>query len=200
MPSSDADERPPLPQEVITCLKSARFLHLATSHRDYPHVSLMNYAYIGKGEAGPYEDDACVVMSSDRQTQKFNNIKNNPKVSLLVHDWVPKQTETPTVGSAGLAQLLRSMNEAELSRISVTLNGYASVPAGEEAAFFKQRLLESSTEDARKYIDADNTAIVVVKIISARITDVENNIVNWEEPHADVEPEFSTTGDYTAGY
>lgn len=31
----------PLPEEVSTCLKNARFLHLATCNGNIPHVSLM---------------------------------------------------------------------------------------------------------------------------------------------------------------
>ncbi|KAK9389021.1 hypothetical protein V1515DRAFT_596859 [Lipomyces mesembrius] len=189
----DADEGGSLPAEVISCLKSARFLQLGTSYRDYPHVSLMNYTYIPKGDAVPYEEDAVIVMTSERQTKKFFNITVNSRVSILVHDWVSKQTANNA--PQGLTQFLLSMNQAELSSISATLNGRARiVDDQEEERFFKEKHLASNPTDARLFIDAENVAVIVVKVSSARVADVDNNIVNWKEPGAESTPQLSNAG------
>ncbi|KAK9476565.1 hypothetical protein V1514DRAFT_336572 [Lipomyces japonicus] len=191
------DESNELPNDVISCLKSARFLQLGTSYDDYPHVSLMNYTYIAKGDAEPYESEAIIVMTSDKRTRKFFNITSNPRVSILVHDWVSKQaTTSPSHGvSQGLSQFLLSMNQAELSSISATLNGLARIVTNEEEAFFfKQKLLNSNPTEARPFIDADDSAVILVKISSARVADVENNVINWKEPGSEFTPQDSADG------
>ncbi|KAK9469349.1 hypothetical protein V1512DRAFT_256052 [Lipomyces arxii] len=186
----ESDEETSLPNEVISLLRSARFLQLGTSYKDYPNVSLMNYTYIPKGSALPYEDAAVIVLTTERHTKKFFNVTNNPRVSILVHDWVSKQAD-PT-SSAGLTQFLVSMNQAELSSISATLNGKARIVTDDdEAKFFKAKQLESNPSDARPFIDADDIAVIVVKVSSARVADVENNIVNWKEPGAESTPQLN---------
>ncbi|KAK9460793.1 uncharacterized protein V1516DRAFT_677670 [Lipomyces oligophaga] len=187
---ADTPDSSVLPQDVISLLQSTRYLQLGTSYQDYPHVSLMNYTYIPPGSALPYDAEGVIVMTTERHTKKFFNITANPRVSILVHDWVSKQanptsTSSPTSGPQGLSQLLLSMNQAELSSISATLNGIARIVTNpDEEAFFKQRHLASNPVDARTFIDADDIALIVVKISSARVADVENNVVKWKEPGA----------------
>ncbi|KAK9449847.1 uncharacterized protein V1518DRAFT_414832 [Limtongia smithiae] len=192
-----------LPADVISLLRSSRFLQLGTSYRDYPHVSLMNYTYLPQGSALPYDNEAVIVLTTDRHTKKFFNITANPRVSILVHDWVSKQTSpSSTAGGAdGLTQFLLSMNQAELSSISATLNGFARIvedPA--EAAFFKDKLVSSNPTDARTFIEADDVAVILVKVSSARVVDSDNNIVNWKEPGAAATPFLgdSSNGHYAS--
>ncbi|KAK9457584.1 hypothetical protein V1511DRAFT_494054 [Dipodascopsis uninucleata] len=187
----DDDLESALPSDVIQCLQSARFLQLGTSYRDYPHVSLMNYTYIPKGEAEPYESDAVIVMTTERQTKKFFNMTANPRVSILVHDWVSKQAhaDDPSSAPQGLTQFLLSMNQAELSSISATLNGQARIVTDDgEEKFFKEKHLNSNPSDARRFIDAANVAVVIVKVSSARVADMENNVFSWKEPGAEATP------------
>jgi len=53
-------------------------LHLGTSLSDRPHVSLMNYTFIPSGEAYPYEQDDCIIMTTSRNTKKFINLSAVP--------------------------------------------------------------------------------------------------------------------------
>ncbi|KAK9241103.1 hypothetical protein V1525DRAFT_352513 [Lipomyces kononenkoae] len=195
----EPDEDSSLPAEVISCLKSSRFLQLGTSYRDYPHVSLMNYTYIPKGDALPYEEGAVIVMTSERQTKKFFNISANSRVSILVHDWVSKQTTNDA--PQGLTQFLLSMNQAELSSISATLNGRARIVEGEaEEKFFKEKHLASNPADARLFIDAENVAVIVVSVSSARVADLDNNVVRWRKPGAESTPQLNGVGANGASY
>ncbi|KAJ9665854.1 hypothetical protein H2201_003978 [Coniosporium apollinis] len=147
-----------LPDEVVACLQNARFLHLATSHHNVPHISLMNYTYLPQT---PYHPHPIIIMTTPPPTssQKTANLLNNPRVSLLVHDWVSHRPPTlsqegrapsPTRGTAersSLASLLMGINTAALSRISATINGTARlVEAGsDEETWLKKQHLENNT-------------------------------------------------------
>ncbi|KAL8869722.1 MAG: hypothetical protein Q9198_007815, partial [Flavoplaca austrocitrina] len=125
-----------LPPEVETCLKNARFLHLATCDALYPHVSLMNYTYL---PSTPYDPSPVIIMTTNPSSKKTLNLINNPRVSLLVHDWVshrpPTRVPDPTRESSpppqatrsSLASLLLNINTSALSSISATINGTARI-------------------------------------------------------------------------
>ncbi|KAF2477270.1 uncharacterized protein BDR25DRAFT_339224 [Lindgomyces ingoldianus] len=137
-----------LPEEVITCLQNARFLHLATCSHNTPHISLMNYTYL---PSTPYTSTPTIIMTTPPSSLKYTNLASNPLVSLLVHDWIshrpptlsrPGRSPSPPatrggpggVRSGSLAELLLGMNTASLSRISATINGIAEiVEQGSEA-------------------------------------------------------------------
>ncbi|KAF2104735.1 hypothetical protein NA57DRAFT_70942 [Rhizodiscina lignyota] len=163
-----------LPPEVITCLQNARFLHLATSHANQPHISLMNYTYL---PSTPFRSTPTIIMTTPpaSNSKKTANLLANPQVSLLVHDWVShrpptlsspdQQTSTAGDGNSAsggsavrsqspsgrgassLASLLLGINTAALSRISVTLNGVAEIlpEDSEEANWCKARHVENNT-------------------------------------------------------
>jgi len=206
MPSAEenavlATTSSPLPEEVITCLEHARFLHLATCHEQKPHVSLMSYTYL---PATPYSSKPTIVMTTPPSSRKTTYLLSNPNVSLLVHDWVSHRP--PTLASpevqlgtspegglgrvSGLASLLAGMNSAAMSRISVSINGTARILAqgSEEAGWFKARHKEHNTfgdlvdnsdvfgeEDnsggAGCYIEGQEVRVVVVDIEDGRISD-----------------------------
>ncbi|KAK9379597.1 uncharacterized protein V2V93DRAFT_373139 [Kockiozyma suomiensis] len=189
---SDCEVHNSLPADVISLLRSTRFLQLGTSYHDYPHVSLMNYTYLPEGSALPYESDAVIIVTTERHTKKFFNITANPRVSILVHDWVSKQTSTTpsSAGPNGLTQFLLSMNQAELSSISATLNGIARIVTDPtEEKFFKDRLLASNPSDARTFIDAEDVALIAIKVSSARVVDNDNNVVKWKDAGAESTPQ-----------
>ncbi|BFZ62058.1 hypothetical protein YB2330_003137 [Saitoella coloradoensis] len=174
----NGDQERPLPAEVISCLKNARYLHLGTSYEDIPHVSLMNYTYVPAGEALPYETNDCVIMTSTRDTKKFFNLHFNPRVSLLVHDWTttrqsltgPSSPGSTSDAHSSLASLLLNLNAAALSSISATLNGRAEILTNTAAAdFFKQKHSAANPGSGSQcYIEGD-VAVIKVRIESARI-------------------------------
>ncbi|KAL6713629.1 hypothetical protein ACLMJK_009094 [Lecanora helva] len=145
-----------LPSEVETCLKNARFLHLATCDSMYPHISLMNYTYL---PSTPFTPDPVIIMTTNPSSKKTLNLINNPRVSLLVHDWVSHRPPTrnpdptregsppPQATRSSLASLLLNINTSALSSISATINGEAvMVPLGsEEERWCKEKHLENNT-------------------------------------------------------
>ncbi|QDS68512.1 hypothetical protein FKW77_010879 [Venturia effusa] len=195
-----------LPEEVVTCLNNARFLHLATSNNDYPHVSLMKYTYL---PSTPFSSTPTIIMTTPPSSQKTMNLEVNPRVSILVHDWVshrpPTLSSSPGAGIASatdhhrssLASLLLSLNTASLSRISVSLNGTARFlePGTEEETWCKtqhrehnrfgeaseQGSLGAGAEDqgAGSYISGEQVKVVVVKIKGGRISDSNETVTDF---------------------
>ncbi|KAI9712258.1 MAG: hypothetical protein M1828_001701 [Chrysothrix sp. TS-e1954] len=154
--SSSPSVSPSLPSEVVTCLKNARFLHLATCHAQTPHVSLMNYTYL---PSTPFSPSPSIIMTTNPVSKKTSNLRTNPRVSLLVHDWVSHRPPTraadpsregsppPSATRSSLASMLLNMNTSALSRISATINGEARIVAGdsEEAKWCKKAHLDNNT-------------------------------------------------------
>ncbi|KAM0718323.1 hypothetical protein Q7P37_006655 [Cladosporium fusiforme] len=149
-----------LPDEVVTCLENARFLHLATCTDNIPHVSLMNYTYLPSHPftSSTLQPGPVIVMTTNPSSKKTINLIRNPNVSLLVHDWVSSRPphmnsdrERSPVGSrtgrSSLANMLMSMNSAAVSSISATINGSASVlqTGSEEERWCKKQHLENNT-------------------------------------------------------
>ncbi|EMC98520.1 hypothetical protein BAUCODRAFT_60550, partial [Baudoinia panamericana UAMH 10762] len=149
-----------LPDEVVTCLQNARFLHLATCNNNRPHVSLMNYTYLPSHPGYSHlPSGPLIIMTSNPSSKKTINLLQNPNVSLLVHDWV--SSRPPNVGTSGsdrerspvggrsssLATVLMQMNSAAMSSISATINGEAAVlPAGtDEERWCKEQHLANNT-------------------------------------------------------
>ncbi|KAI4196562.1 MAG: hypothetical protein LQ350_006494 [Teloschistes chrysophthalmus] len=145
-----------LPSEVETCLKNARFLHLATCDALHPHVSLMNYTYL---PSTPFDSNPVIIMTTNPASKKTLNLMNNPRVSLLVHDWVSHRPPTrnpdptregsppPQATRSSLASLLLNINTSALSSISATINGTARMieQGSEEEKWCKERHLENNT-------------------------------------------------------
>ncbi|KAF9888373.1 hypothetical protein FE257_008651 [Aspergillus nanangensis] len=147
-----------LPPEVISSLKNSRFLHLATCDDLTPHISLMSYTYL---PATPFDQYPTIIMTTNPASRKTNHLLTNPRVSLLVHDWVSHRppTRAPNPGSdregspppaatrSSLASLLLNLNTSALSSISTTITGTARVlePGSEEESWCKERHLENNT-------------------------------------------------------
>lgn len=166
-----------LPPEVISSLKNSRFvrgstclvsrslapsltkqLHLATCDGLQPHISLMSYTYL---PSTPYDPYPTIIMTTNPSSRKTNHLLTNPRVSLLVHDWVSHRppTRAPNPGSerdgspppaatrSSLASLLLNLNTSALSSISTTITGTARFlePGSEEEAWCKERHLENNT-------------------------------------------------------
>jgi hypothetical protein len=83
-----------------------------------------------------------------------------------------------------LTSFLQNLNLLQVSSISATLNGIATVlPASETAddatAFFVKKHLDANPPESRTYIDKPDVAVVKVRISSARIADLEDRVEKW---------------------
>ncbi|KAF3901800.1 hypothetical protein AA313_de0205755 [Arthrobotrys entomopaga] len=122
-----------LPPEVLSCLNNARFLHLATCNSTLrPHIALMNYTYIPPTKTFPSSTlptvlsppGPGVIIMLLATSKKLTNIKENPQVSLLVHDWVSQRT--PLAASSASAASAAAPSATAAS----TMTGGAGAGAG----------------------------------------------------------------------
>ncbi|KAH0558837.1 hypothetical protein GP486_004524 [Trichoglossum hirsutum] len=159
----------------------------------------MNYTYL---PSSPYSVQPTIVMTTNPASKKTRNLINNPRVSLLVHDWVshrPPAAADPTgssqsPSSSSLASLLLNLNTSALSSISATINGVARlVERGtDEEAFYKAKHLENNTfgdrdehlggeEDGGRgcFIEGEEVRVVVVKVREGRTADWKGGVRDW---------------------
>ncbi|KAJ5153271.1 uncharacterized protein N7482_009749 [Penicillium canariense] len=162
-----------LPTEVVSCLKNSRFVctcppqdprnrlnrciwqHAIISP---PHISLMSYTYL---PSTPYDPYPTIIMTTNPASRKTNHLMSNPRVSLLVHDWVSHRPPTrapnvhgdregsppPAATRSSLASLLLNLNTSALSSISTTITGEARFleSGSDEESWCKERHLENNT-------------------------------------------------------
>ncbi|KAJ5922156.1 hypothetical protein N7516_009859 [Penicillium verrucosum] len=193
-----------LPSEVISCLKNSRFLHLATCDDKTPHISLMSYTYL---PSTPFDPRPTIIMTTNPASRKTNHLLSNPRVSLLVHDWVSHRppTRAPTQGErdgspppaatrSSLASLLLNLNTSALSSISTTITGEAQFleSGSEEESWCKARHLENNTfeeeeinlfgqQQQQQDPNARRPSISIdtdVRVVTVRVT--EGRIADWK--------------------
>ena len=88
----------------------SRLCFLATQSDGEPHLSLMNFTYVREEEV--------IVLSTRRNTKKFVQIAENPKVAVLIHDFPHTNTQnSSTVDGSGY----------QGKSWSITLNGTSKV-------------------------------------------------------------------------
>ena len=175
-----------LPEAVTNLLRSTRYIHLATCRDNIPHVSLMIFTYY-RDEANDY-----ILFSTPKNTTKYQNIVANPNVSMLVHDWTTsgphEQASNDDLDTSGrrnsLYELLTNLNRNEISSVSVMINGKAQVidESAEKFDFYRSLHANNNLEDpgAKNFVDGSDNALVVLKIDSAKVTDVDNNIQEYQ--------------------
>lgn len=166
----------------------------------------MNYTYL---PSTPFSNDPTIIMTTNPFSKKTINLVKNPRVSLLVHDWVSHRPPTrPAEGSpprppgrSSLATLLLNLNTSELSSISATINGNARIleQGSEEERWCKERHTENNTFDdqAREergmfassqeqqdggtscFIEGEGVRVVVVPVREGRIADWKGGVKDW---------------------
>merc|ERR1712154_445083 len=142
--------RPPLPDTVVALLKGTRLGYLSTAAHDAagmsPHLSLMNFTYV--------PGDEVIIMTTRKDTLKFQNLMTLPRVALLVHDFPTMRThEEASEGTASIpANFTRTY--------SITLYGTvcrAMDPAQEE----RYRALHLANNPSSPcFIVGDNIAVL----------------------------------------
>jgi hypothetical protein len=177
-------------------------LHLATCDDKTPHISLMSYTYL---PSTPYDPHPTIIMTTNPASRKTNHLLSNPRVSLLVHDWVSHRPPTravtgdregsppPAATRSSLASLLLNLNTSALSSISTTICGEARfLEAGsDEESWCKDRHLENNTFEEEEINlfgqqqqdpNARRPSVVSidtdVRVVTVRVT--EGRIADWK--------------------
>ena len=87
----------------------SRLCFLATQNDGEPHLSLMNFTY--------YQEEEIIILCTRRNTKKFTQILNNPKVAVLIHDFPHLNLEDDANAVAA----------CHGKSWSITLNGFCEV-------------------------------------------------------------------------
>lgn len=171
-----------LPEAATKLLKSTKFLHLATTHNDFPHISLMNYTFYQEGDVD------YVIITTPRDSIKYENMINNPKVSMLVHDWVSSRNDDDKEPKRrnSLFELITNLNKTELNSVSVMINGDATVISSQEDEsrykFLKSLHLNNDSIDPEQidhYVKDDTNELILISLNSCKITDTNNRIQEY---------------------
>jgi hypothetical protein len=146
---------PPLPSIVQKLLSNAHLSYLSTSdaERRTSHLSLMRFTYLAQEEV--------IIMSTNRNTKKFDLLERQKGVALLVHDFGGKGTDNS--GS-----------------YSITLNGDCFiVEAGDDCERYRAAHLKHNP-DYPQFIVGENIAILCVMVTSASICNIDDHVQKWD--------------------
>jgi hypothetical protein len=129
----------------------------------------MNYTYLPPNTTPYNSQRPIILLTTAASSTKTSFLRENPRVALLVHDWVqprPRRTSlvasdsgngleggqepsTPTgeARASTLATYLQSLNSSSLSSISTSIDGTARfiTPGTEQDLYFRKRHLDNNT-------------------------------------------------------
>ncbi|CAM9412845.1 unnamed protein product [Ectocarpus fasciculatus] len=162
---------PPLPACITDILRATKLCYLATSEDHAPHLSLMNFSFMNDEEYGNV-----LVMSTRRNTKKFEALVKNPKVAILIHDFDCKRSEFEsrvTTSSSSPAT-----PAASPGTFSVTVYGEVLVASGERAEALRSNHLLINP-DYRQFILGEEIAILVFQPNFARMCNINDTVSMW---------------------
>uniref|UniRef100_A0A7S2IJN9 Pyridoxamine 5'-phosphate oxidase N-terminal domain-containing protein n=1 Tax=Haptolina brevifila TaxID=156173 RepID=A0A7S2IJN9_9EUKA len=160
------DYVPPLPKPIADALERSCLCFLATAGSEHtPHLSLMRFTYTKEFE----ENSEVMIISTRRNTKKFQLITCNTNVALLVH-----QFDTETEKDGNNYDTLGSGR----TRCSITLNGRVRVQEGEMAEHYRRIHLAANREYSQ-FIVGDDIAIVTVHLDTARVCDINDRVAHF---------------------
>jgi len=153
--------KPPFPELVREMLSKCRLAYLSTVDNEMgsSHLSLMRFTYLNDEHAGEI-----VIMSTNRRTKKFDMLRRQKGVALLVHDF-------------GL-QDNRSNPNAGL--YSITLNGSCRIIEDTTTAEYYRSKHLAHNPDYPQFIVGDDIAMLCIDVTSARICDINDQVTKWE--------------------
>jgi len=134
-----------------------------------------------------------IILTVQPATKKTLNLLANPRVSLLVHDWVSHRASFSSTTESddrppqsSLASLLSNLNSASLSSISATLFGYAHLigSGSEEEKYYRKVHTENcvGAGESMCYLEGADARIVVVTISWVRVADHKGVVKDWVAP------------------
>ncbi len=163
--SSSALIKPPFPQTLRDMLSKCRLAYLSTVHskEKSSHLSLMRFTYLHDET-----DGEIIIMSTNRNTKKFEMLRQQKGVALLVHDFDKAQSD----------------GAASESTRSITLNGNCRILSGaDEERYRKEHLAHNP--DYPQFIVGEDISVLCIDVVSARICDLNDKVVHWNVLEAD---------------
>lgn len=170
---------PPLPASITDVLHATKLCYLATSENHAPHLSLMNFSYMHDEEYGwscifyllqylnviynMRATGSILVMSTRRNTKKYEALVDNPKVAILIHDFDAKRNQESNSGGG---------------TFSITIYGDVTVATGERAEILRSKHL-GINPDYEQFIRGEDRAILVIQPNFARLCNINDTVSMW---------------------
>ena len=130
------------------------------------HLSLMRFTYLDDGSDGLGE---IVIMTTRKNTKKFDMLTKQQGVALLIHDFPnPTKVEndvTTTSTSSGI--------------YSITLNGKCIILDDDNKSESLRKEHLKRNAEYSQFIVGEEIAVLCVIIDSARICNINDEVVHW---------------------
>ena len=161
--------KPPFPQTLRSMLSKCRLAYLSTidTKATSSHLSLMRFTYLHDAE-----DGEIVIMSTNKNTKKFDMLKQQNGVALLVHDFDDIDIDIQQDNGD------ETNNETNNKTRSITLNGDCCILDGEDEVKYRKAHLKHNP-DYPQFIVGDDIAVLCVHVTSARICDLNDKVIHW---------------------
>lgn len=130
-------------QEVKALLENEKLCMMATSWADKPYLSLMNFTYL--------EAENKVVLSTRRNSKKYDNIQKNKHISLLVFSNIEEVSAT----LLGTALMMEAPEEAHYRALHMQKNNMPQFIMGENIGiivFSIDEIILSNSKDQVAYL------------------------------------------------
>lgn len=168
----------PLPDSVLKRLAKSSFVHLGTSLHDVPHVSLMNYTFIGPDDRFNDDPQDLILLATNKDTTKYRNLASNPRCSILLHDWVSDAGKDGTI-----LGLLQSINHQEVSELSCTLKGHVyeilDVANQPDKFNYYKKLHLVKNPSASAFTEGADVVLLLIQVDGSEVADASNNISQY---------------------
>jgi len=158
-PTAFTDIEPPFPDEVLEILLSTSSCQLGVTLPDgTSHLCLMIFTYIPKEQR--------IILSTRRDTAKFQAISLLTRVTLLLHDLKGRD--------AAAARLPATTH-------SITLYGEVAILADEDSEAYRSAHLARHGSEYQQFIVGENVAMLSVSVESARICNSRDQVKRWSK-------------------
>lgn len=163
--------KPPFPQVIRDLLSKCNLAYLSTIDQamSSSHLSLMRFTYLND-----QDDGEVVIMSTNKQTKKFDMLQKQKGVALLIHDF----------GSGG---------SYESGQYSITLNGDCRVVDDTAKAEEYRHAHLNHNPEYPQFIVGEHIAILCIDVTSARICNIHDQVVRWDVANCGVETTAEAT-------
>lgn len=132
-----------IPKDVKDLLENNKLCTMATSWDNKPYLSLMNFTYV--------EEENKVILSSRKNSKKYNNIQRNKHISLLLFSSSHELSAT----FLGTAMTMEDKKDKNYREMHMKKNNMPQFILGDNIGiilFSIEQIIVSNNQDQVKYI------------------------------------------------
>lgn len=214
---------PPLPKHVSDCLETARFSVIATADKSLqPHSSLMNFTYIKELKITDYNAEIeryknkdgydfsllykltnlhdVIIVASRTNTLKWKNLEENPKCSVLVHDFGQKR-ETATPSKINNCAVTLSCTAILLNECAGTNDAKSEHEQCDEESLLSKIERDISSRlrdlhlnnnlDNKQFIVGTGIEVAILTIQMARVCNTKDQVKNWSRDQINIDKNYA---------